>query len=826
MDGGSAYGIGNTLAVVGVATTAGFVRGYVTVTDIYDNTGDVVRITGVSSESLSHYNQLYRITSVPVGSTKEIIVASASTVGNAHTTGIGANLTVNAFGYLTGEALNVTSLVYDNVSGLATVTTAQRHGLRVDNKIRIAGANNDFYNRDFIVTRNTDLNNFVMKVGVGTNVPSTSGTIYVYRNGITSNEGNITIENENLGGRQVIEYAGITTTLSAVISSATTSDIEIQNISTLDINIGDYLLIDDEIVRVKTTVTANPISVFRGVLGTRATTHVINSVVRRIRVNPVEFRRNSILRASGHTFEYLGYGPGNYSTALPERQDRQLSQSEEFLSQSIKYDGGIVVYTGMNSDGDFYIGNKKVSSATGQEEVFDAPIPTVTGEDIAPSGVSVGFDVLSPLEVSISRSLRVEGGPDNNIISEFDGPVILNNKLTSTSDKGMEAASIFLQGNATVSRKYTVGIATPSLSGNSGDIVYNATPDKGGYLGWVYTNQNDWYRFGNVSISQNANVALFDQVGIGTTNVGSDILQVGSGSSEFFINGSGQVGVGTTSTQGYKMYIDGTVYGEFYGSGAGLTNLDSIWVEDYTSSWIFTRENFDLKVGIGTTVNVTAQLQVAGTAATSLYVKNGSRFISTATFESEVSIGGTLSATKFNLNGPTQGYIRSGVTTSGIIHVGVAGTVLNADVSTANVGIGTSVARSKLDVEGRVRLKTYNEHVHAVTSSSNVVTIDLSEAQNFTLTVTENVNQFTIINIPSESSAFTLKITQDSTGNRSVGIDTFKTAGGVDIPVYWPGGGVLPIVTPTANRSDIYSFKTFDGGGTFYGVVGGQNFLN
>jgi len=827
MDGGSAYGIGNTLAVVGVATTVGFVQGYVTVTDIYNNAGDVVRITGVSSESQKDYNQLYRITSVPVGATKQIIVASASTVSNANTSGgIGADLTTDAFGYLTGEALNVTSLVYDNVSGLATVTTAQRHGLRVDNKIRIAGADNNFYNRDFIVTRNTDLNNFVMNIGVGTNVPSTSGTIYVYRNGVTSNEGNVTIENENLGGRQVVEYAGITTTLSAVISSATTTDIEIQDISTLDINIGDYLLIDDEIVRVKTTVTANPISVFRGVLGTRATTHVINSVVRRIRVNPVEFRRNSILRASGHTFEYLGYGPGNYSTSLPERQDRQLSNPEEFLSQSTKYDGGIVVYTGMNSDGDFYIGNKKVSSATGQEEVFDAPIPTVTGEDIAPSGVSIGFDVLSPLEVSISRSLRVEGGPDNNIISEFDGPVILNNKLTSTSDKGMEAASIFLQGDATVSRKYTVGIATPSLAGNSGDIVYNATPEKGGYLGWVYTNQNDWYRFGNVSLSQNSNVALFDRVGIGTTSVGDLTLKVGSGSSEFFVNSSGQVGVGTDDTQGYKMYINGPVFGEFVGDGAGLSNLDSIWTEDYTSNWIFTRENPDFKVGIGTTVNVTAQLQIAGTAATSLYVTNGSRFISTATFESEVSVGGTLRATKFNLNGPTQGYINAGVTTSSIIHVGVAGTVLNVDVSTANVGIGTTIVRSKLDIEGRVRLKTYYEHVHAVTSSSNVVTIDLSEAQNFTLTVTENVNQFTIINIPVESSAFTLKITQDSTGNRAVGIDTFKTAGGVDIPVYWPGGGVLPIVTPTANRSDIYSFKTFDGGGTFYGVVGGQNFLN
>jgi len=824
MDGGSAYGIGNTLAVVGVATTAGFTQGYVTVTDVYDNTGDVVRVTGVSSESLSDYNQLYRITSVPVGFTTTINVASASTVGSAHTNGIGVNFTTNSFGYITGEALNVVSLTYDNVSGLATVVTSQRHGLRVDNKIRVAGANNDFYNKDFIVKQNTDLNTFVLNIGVSTTSPSTTGTLYVYRNGITSNDGNVTIENENISGRQVVEYAGITTTLSAVISNATTTNIELQNITSLDVNIGDYLIIDDEIVRVKETVTGNPISVFRGVLGTRASSHPINSVVRRIRAVPVEFRRNSILRASGHTFEYLGYGPGNYSTALPDRQDRQLSSAEEFLSQSIKYDGGIVVYTGMNSDGDFYIGNKKVSSATGQEEVFDAPIPTVTGEDIAPTGVSIGFDVLSPLEVSISRSLRVEGGPDNNIISEFDGPVVFNDKITSTSTKGIEAASIFLQGDATVSRKHTVGVSIPSLSGNPGDIVYNATPDKGGYLGWVYTNQNDWYRFGNVSISQSSNIALFDQVGIGTTSVGTSVLQVGSGSSAFFVDGSGQVGLGTTSTQGYKMYINGNVFGTFVGDGSGLTNLDSIWEEDISNVFVYDKDNVDHFVGIGTSVGVTAQLQIAGTAATSLYVRNGSRFISTATFESEVSVGGTFTSTKFNLNGLSQGSIQSGVTTSNIIHVGTSGTVFNAVVSTGNVGIGTSVARAKLDIEGRARLKTYFEHVHSVTSSSNVVTLDLSEAQNFTLTATENIGYFVITNTPSETSSFTIKIAQDGTGGRTVDIDDFRTSGGSAIPVYWPAGGVLPIVTSTASRSDIYSFKTFDGGSSWYAVVVGQNF--
>ena len=99
----------------------------------------------------------------------------------------------------------------------------------------------------------------------------------------------------------------------------------------LDINIGDYLEIGSEIVRVKTTVTGNPLTVFRGVQGTEPTTHVADTVVKRINCRPVEFHRNSIIRASGQTFEYVGFGPGNYSTALPEKQDRSLSAQEELL---------------------------------------------------------------------------------------------------------------------------------------------------------------------------------------------------------------------------------------------------------------------------------------------------------------------------------------------------------------------------------------------------------------------------------------------------------------------------------------------------------------
>ena len=71
---------------------------------------------------------------------------------------------------------------------------------------------------------------------------------------------------------------------------------------------------------------------------------------------------------------------------------------------------------------------------------------------------------------------------------------------------------------------------------------------------------------------------------------------------------------------------------------------------------------------------------------------------------------------------------------------------------------------------------------------------------------------------------FTVKILQNHVGY-SVGIDTFKDASGNDIPVWWPAGGVVPIVTQDNGRIDIYSFKTFDSGASLYGVVGGQNFV-
>ena len=696
--------------------------------------------------------------------------------------------------------------------------------MRPNNKIVFGGANTELANGDFLVTEITNLTTFTANIGISTLSPTIGGTIKAYLPGLTSQEGPAVLYGENFGGRVQDIYAGITTTLSSAVSSSSDDEVEILNIGNLDINIGDYLRIDDEVIRVKRTVTGNPVRVFRGLFGTRASTHDAGSVVRRIKVNSAEFRRPSIVRASGHTFEYQGYGPGNYSTALPDRQDTSPTLTEQTLSQSFRSDGGLSVYTGMNDKGDYFVGNRRLSSTTGKADIYNTPVPTVTGEDVASVDRDVSVDIVETSAADITGSIKVSGGINNNFVSEFDGPVVLNKKVTSTSDDGMEAVSLFLQGDATVSRKYTVGISTPVNAGNPGDVVYNANPTPGGILGWSYTTNNNWNTFGAVSLDQYGQSVLFDKVGIATGALGESTVLVGSGSTQVSIDGTGGVGIGTTAN-GFKLHVfGGNIRGTFEGDGSQLSNLDSIWTNNSTNEWAYTKDNPDLKVGIGTSLGVTSQLKIAGTATTSLWVGNEAQFDGKVYFNQNVVIGSGVTLSVGDIE-TTGGSLNVGLMTATQLHVGTGGTILSTPTNGefVGVGIGTTAPRASLDVEGTARLKSYYEIAKTVTSDSGVVTLNLSEAQSFLLTTSENITSFTLTGAAADSTtAFTLKILQGGTA-RGVGIDTFRTSGGSPIPVYWPGGSV-PVVTPTAAKTDIYSFMTFDGGTSLFGVVGGQNF--
>ena len=136
----------------------------------------------------------------------------------------------------------------------------------------------------------------------------------------------------------------------------------------------------------------------------------------------VELRRPSIARAGNHTFEYLGFGPGNYSTGLPARQEIVLTATQDYYAQAKRQDAGIVFYTGINSNGELYIGNRKINAITGEEEFLEKAqlLDSDDDEDDIGSLVTT-FDV----PVTFNQNITVNGG-DGEKVSAFNSPVLIN----------------------------------------------------------------------------------------------------------------------------------------------------------------------------------------------------------------------------------------------------------------------------------------------------------------------------------------------------------------------------------------------------------------
>jgi len=478
MNGGSNYSVGNRISIIsGIGTTTGFIPAVLNVTSIADSIDNSVSVSGFGEKYLN-YNDAYRITEIK--NSNQVIVSSASTIIGFST----SIVPIIGAGIINGKIIPILSLTYNNITGISTVTLGRSSGIKLNSKIRITGFNSNLYNQDVVVTKVNSLTQVEVKTGISTTTPPTSGSGIVIPLGISPIVGK---------NRNSYYYSGISTTTGAALNSnaSDSTPLNIRNATVTGLKQGDFIEVNSEIMRIKSPITSNLVPVYRGVFGTERTTHPINSLVKKVQIIPVELRRNSIIRASGHTFEYVGYGPGNYSTALPENQDREISTKERLLSQATKIGGGTIYYSGMDENGDFYSGNRKLSSSTGQEEVYDLPIPTVVGEYSTPN-------IAESDKLIVSSSITVNGGENNNAVSEFNGPIILNKKLTSYSPDGIETTSLFLQGDQEISRRHSISEDTPIIVGNYGDILYRATPNEGENIGWVYTTNDRWKTWGYV----------------------------------------------------------------------------------------------------------------------------------------------------------------------------------------------------------------------------------------------------------------------------------------------------------------------------------------
>ena len=402
---GSGYTDGEVLYFdtrqIGGTTGSGAIT--IATADISDATNDYIQVTGIGTATGGYY----KISDV--SNKRQIVITKTAT-----------DPVVNPGEYITpvGRVGAIASHTLTAGSNDNVFTSSNGVGIVAGNRVRLLDSSNNNLG-DFLVNSAT-----ATTFTINTTETISSATQFM-KHALSDNNASADSLGEFIGTRlhtfydndilyssQRIEVSD--DTFSVIRPGGATTKIEGR------FSVGSYIQIGDEIMRVKssslTGTGSDELQVIRGSMGTIIQIHETNSLVKKIKLAPIELRRPSILRASGHTFEYLGYGPGNYSTGLPQVQVKTLSENEEFLSQSQETACGTVLYTGMDSDGDFYIGNTKYSAQSGEQKTFDVPTPTVTGED--PNRLSVVFD-----EIVVKERILVEGGKSKQILSQFDGPV-------------------------------------------------------------------------------------------------------------------------------------------------------------------------------------------------------------------------------------------------------------------------------------------------------------------------------------------------------------------------------------------------------------------
>jgi len=115
-------------------------------------------------------------------------------------------------------------------------------------------------------------------------------------------------------------------------------------------------------------------------------------------------------------------------------------------------------------------------------------------------------------------------------------------------------------------------------------------------------------------------------------------------------------------------------------------------------------------------------------------------------------------------------------------------------------------------------LKDYAETDVAITSGTTL-NIDLSAGNTGSVTLAHSVTSIVFTNVPADGvSSFTLKVTQDGTGSRTMAINAITVNGGSNVTGKTVDAGGLTLTT-TANKEDIVTFLFFDAGTPFINAL-------
>ena len=144
---------------------------------------------------------------------------------------------------------------------------------------------------------------------------------------------------------------------------------------------------------------------------------------------------------------------------------------------------------------------------------------------------------------------------------------------------------------------------------------------------------------------------------------------------------------------------------------------------------------------------------------------------------------------------------------------GTSGQVLTSQGSSSAIWSAVSLAASSTITTPTIT--GLNEVKTAPTISSGVLALNCALGNVFHVSLNAAITSITFSNIPASGTAY--------------GLTLAFTADGTARAVTWPAavkwsGGTAPTLTSTNAKVDIFVLTTWDGGTTWYAMVGGQNF--
>ncbi len=173
--------------------------------------------------------------------------------------------------------------------------------------------------------------------------------------------------------------------------------------------------------------------------------------------------------------------------------------------------------------------------------------------------------------------------------------------------------------------------------------------------------------------------------------------------------------------------------------------------------------------------------------------------------------GATLGSNALAVTGTT---LLSGALTYGGVTLSNSVTGTGSMVLSASPTITGTAAMANATYSGNLILTQITETYTAPAISAGTLAINLANGTVFNVANNANITTFTISGATASMAAsFTLILTANGTGYTQAW----------DASVKWPGG-TAPTLTTTNAKRDVISFVSNDGGTTWFGFVGGQNF--